>query len=439
MENQINKSAYQFVELIEEIIEPKSPLVESIGSSKEKGNSGIRIDVADNIFEKRINHAEETIAICISINKKIYGFNEINYESFKLFINDVLSLPLFCNKVSFDFIERKTFDWIIDIYLNKLAKTSLLNYLIDVFVSNTQTYVFYFPMVNLDIETKFKIGNVEFTYFIKDFFENLQNDLKNIHPENKNNFLEREYRGKVLAKVIVKSEKQFAEIVAKEGASLAVDVLKIYGLTATLPDSKTMFDLNYKLNYQLKYNYLSEEIGKKDTLSETIYFNNPPLCITKQRLVFANNNGLSSFSEFITLKANDELYNLIIQGIKLFASALSNWDLHQRIVNLITILESLLLKDDESNDMERRAKARLSKIITDNFSEKEQLKILFTDIYKIRHKMIHKATKIKINIDALRIAQLTIINLILKLMRYNIVGNYKCKTDLIEYLNEIKS
>lgn len=447
-EKEINSKAFQLISLLSPIKnQPNLNKAKSelIGSAKERGFldwSGKLIDYG--IVERSINHADEPTTICISIDNKKYGFNEANYNLFKALIEDILLTEYFKNKVSFKFIERKAFDWIIEIHSSKIARNSILDFLKDEYLGSIREYLFHFPVLNLEIDTHFKIGNVEFTYFTKDFFENLYNDLQNDESQSitKKDFetiFSKEYKGQVLAKICVKSEKEFAQTVAQTEAALSVDILKIYGLTTTIPEKRTMFDLNYRLNYQMKFNYLSEEVGKKGSLSETLKFNTPPFCITLQQLAFANNNGLQTFSNFVILKKNDELYNLIIQGINLLASSLSNWDLHLRVINLITILESLLLKDEEDNDMERKVKARLSKIITNDFKEKEKLKILFTNIYQIRHKMVHKAIKLSINTKELITAQITIINLLLKLIQFNVVEKYALKAALIEKLNEIKS
>jgi hypothetical protein len=53
--------------------------------------------------------------------------------------------------------------------------------------------------------------------------------------------------------------------------------------------------------------------------------------------------------------------------------------------------------------------------------------------------MVHKAIKLPINTEELMTAQVTIINLLLKLMRFNVVEKYTLKTALIETLNEIKT
>ncbi len=123
----------------------------------------------------------------------------------------------------------------------------------------------------------------------------------------------------------------------------------------------------------------------------------------------------------------------------MFGLALSNWDLHLRCVNIITILESIFLKDDERGEMERKSKARLSKTISNQQSEKERIKSLFSSIYQVRHKMIHKAKRINIDVKVLSQTQVIMVNLFLKLIQLNTQSGFKDKITLIEQLNQVKS
>ena len=174
-----------------------------------------------------------------------------------------------------------------------------------------------------------------------------------------------------------------------------------------------MFDLNYKLGYQVQSNFLTQKPNESKSLAISIQFNNHPLNITQSLYQSAYQSGLKIFSDYISLRKTDELHEIIIQSIHLFGSAISNWDLYLRCVNLITILESIFLKADESNDMERKTKARLSKALTNKHQEKERIKTIFSNIYQVRHKMIHKARRIEIDTKELSEAQMNMVNLFL--------------------------
>jgi len=331
---------------------------------------------------------------------------------------------------------------VLDVYRNQKANVTLIDHLRTNTESNLNTYQFHFPVFNLEIEAPFKIGNTEFKFFTKEHWDNYYKSLQEKKPTDEESFDEifrKDFQGQVLAKVTVTAERDKAEEIAKIEAENSVNVLKLYGITPAIPERKTMFDLNFRLNYQVKTIFLSQNVDEKDGLALNLKFQNPPYEFYKEHFLSANQRGLQTFSHYLKLKKDNELYNLVIQAIGFIGSALSNWDLHLRCVNLITTLESLLLKDDEKGDLEQKAKARLSKIISDDFKEKEKIKSIFSNIYQVRHKMIHKAKRITINTKELAQAQIIMINLLLKLMRFNIAGNHTGKAMVIEELNKIKS
>ncbi len=443
-EEEINKKAYDLISLVESIeIVRNNERSELVGSAKERGFVDWSNKVVGDGIERSLNPSDEPSSIFLTTSSHRIGFNEKHFPVFIELVRNIHKLQKLYKTASLEFIEKKTFEWIIKIYQSNISECDLTNYLTREIENCVADYQYYFPVINLEIDSPFKIGNVEFMYFTKEYFEILYQKLNKLPtPISEKDFeaiFIKDYQGQVLAKISVKAEAELAEAIAKNECSLAVDVLKIYGLTTVIPEKKTMFDLNFRLNYQVKSNFLSQEISTNDNLLVNLKFNNPTFNITSQQIEFAKQNGFETFSHFITLNNQDELYRLIIQGIGLLGASLSNWDLHLRVINLITLLESLLLKDEEDNDMERKVKARLSKIISDNHKEKEELKELFTKIYKIRHKMVHKAIKLPINTTELMNAQITIINLLLKLMRYNVIDKHNCKASVIEVLNKINS
>jgi len=171
----------------------------------------------------------------------------------------------------------------------------------------------------------------------------------------------------------------------------------------------------------------------------SLQYNNSQFNFTKRHYLSANQSGLKIFSDYLSHQNNNELHEIIIQSIHFFSSAISNWDLHLRCINMITILESIFLKDDERGDMEHKTKARLSKILSNQHNEKERIKTVFTNIYQVRHKMVHKAKRIMIDYKELSEAQMIMINLFLKLIQLNTESSFTDKATLIGKLNEIKS
>ena len=441
---EINKEAFELINIVENISIniPKKPS-ELTGSSKERGFDDWSDKVVESIIERATDHLGNTTEIYLNDEGKQIGFGAVNYVRFRNLINSIYEIKLFRDFVSYGFIELESFNWIIQVYKTQKASSSLYNVLLNSFEMEVRDLTFYFPINNLEISSPFSIGNVEFVFFSEKYFDELYKTMKakdsSVTKDGFQRVFRNDFQGRVLAKVIVKAESSKAEEIAKFNAGISTDVLKFYSDTVIIPEKKSMFDLNFRLSYQLDSNFLIEKPNESDSLSINIQFNNSPFNFTQKHYNTAYNSGLEKFSQFLLRKERNELRDVIIQSIHLFGSAISNWDLHLRCTNIITILESIFTQDSEVNNLERKTKARLSKTITNKHDEKQKIKEEFSHIYLVRHKLIHKAKRIQINPNYIKNAQMNMVNIFLNLIQINTNLGINNKTTLIERLNKIKS
>lgn len=307
----------------------------------------------------------------------------------------------------------------------------------------SEEVTFYFPLQNIEIENQFEIGNVEFTYFSKQYFDDLYTKLseekKGYNSDTFNQIFRVDFQGKTMVKVTVFSERDKAEEIAMKKAGLSVDVLKMFSESAVVPEIRTMFDLTFRLNYQISSNYLTFKSTGSDVPAITTYFSNQPFNLTADRLNSSFAGGLKIFSEYIYEESEDELYSIIIQSIQLYASAMSNWDLHLRCTSIITIMESVLLRESEENKMEGKVKARISKLLSNKHEEKQRIKEVIGTVYNVRHKMLHKAKRIDFDHQHLSESQMWLTNSFLQLINLHKNIGFKNKEEVIAHLNSIKS
>ena len=446
MTEKLNIEAFQLVNLVsEKPLDKSAAKSELFGSMKEKGVSDFAGEFIGDIIEDQIDYLNETIEKFVRQKDEnvSLGFFKSEYLIFKEFISKLYSIDKINNVFSKSSLEREVFKWIISTYKHKKAEASLSDFLLNIIDDKVKPHIFYFPILNLEIEVPFTIGNVEITYFQKDYLDNLYLSLKSnnksLTSEEFDNIYRKDFQGQVLAKVTINAERKKAEEIAKRNAEIAVDVLKLYSDTAYLAEKKSMFDINYRIGYQVKTMFLSHNTNEVDNLPISCQFNNYPFKFGEKHLELALNSGLRIFSKYISKPLNDELYNIIIQSIGLFSSSISNWDLHLRCVNLITILESVFLRDEEEHKMSNKVKSRFSQIATKNNLEREKIRTVISNIYEVRHKMIHKARRLPINTKDLSFAQVAIIQVFLNLIHYNAFLKVSNKKALIEILeNQIK-
>lgn len=444
MIEKLNIEAFELIDLV--TYKPKEILMERpelSGSIKERGFVDWSDKIVGHGIERTTDHIGNTISIFIYEENGSYGFDESDFHKFGVLVENLYSLDNIKNKASIRFVESETLKWVINVHKSKRAESSLYDCLMSSIDLKVKPYTFYFPVLNLEIETSFKIGNVEFTFFTKEycdvFYKSRKERDKTLTEETFNNIYRKDFQGKVLAKVTVIAERNKAEDIAKDAAEISVDVLKLFSETAiAVAEKKTMFDLNHKLSYQLHSNYLTQNQYKEDSLAINSKYNNYPFTFTEKHYSNAKQIGLKTFSDFILKRQDCELNDIIIQSIHLFGSAISNWDLNLRCVNLVTILESIFLKDNEDWKMEIKTKQRLANLLSDQQQEKERIKTILSNIYQIRHKMIHKAKRLSIDFKELSEAQRIIVTAFIRLIQYNIEFGYTDKLTLIEKLEEAK-
>ncbi|MDP2058729.1 MAG: hypothetical protein Q8J97_03250, partial [Flavobacteriaceae bacterium] len=237
MIDELNKEAFELITLV--VTKPKEipqERTELVGSSKERGFNDWSDKVVGAMVERTTDHIGNTVEIFLVDEKGSYGFDKIQYTKFNKLIQNLHSTEQLNLKVSLKFIESESFNWVVEVYKKQQADSSLYDYLLTKSYAEVKPHTFYFPILNLEIEKSFKIGNVEFTYFTKEYFDDLYLKLKakddSYTEETFHQLFRRDFQGQVLAKVTVTAERDKAEEIAKQDSEIAIDVLKLYSESA---------------------------------------------------------------------------------------------------------------------------------------------------------------------------------------------------------------
>lgn len=433
-EEQLNQLAYSFVQKVQEI-KDEEPIKDRVGSS---GHLPF-IDLSDKIVEgpiikRTLNRNLSNFKITTSIKGIDYGFSDLVYKDFFQLINDIQLIEFFKQSVSFEFIEENTLQWIVNVYLNDKSTVELLNHLKDKSQAVIEKQRFYFPVLNLHIHKPFKIGQVELTFFTKDYFDRLWDSYKGEEKITKEEFEEhfRKYQGRVFASYDVTAESKRGKEIAFSECSLAIDALRCFSMTTFLPNRECYMDLSERININYQTDYISIPAGKELQFKTTLTSKNDPFIITGEFYEHILKTGLQLFSEKIKSHDKDELSMLIIQSIELYSYCISTFDLHLRITQLVTIFESLLLEEDRKYKLEEFMKKRLKNLLGKVNMEIQEP--MLDDMYQIRHKMVHKAIRLPIDMAKLREFQIITIETIKQLCQLS--KTIKDKETLINYLTQ---
>lgn len=358
----LNIKAFEFVTLID--INPNEEKKQkTTGSSQDHLPF---IDISDKLIigpfiERSLNHDLSMLKMTISIDKIKYGFNNVNYKGFYELIKGIHSIDFFENFVSFSFVEEKSFLWMVDVYTTGKASHDLILHLENEAEKVVEKQTYYFHVINLHIHKPFKIGDVELTYFKKEYFDDWWNDIKNESKVSHEEFdnLYRKYQGRVFASYEATAEPKRGEEIAFKECSLASDVMRCFTTTNFYPARKCYVDLSDRLNANFQSDSISIPKSNRYDFKISTSAKNDPFVITKPLYDDLLKVGLQILSNHLKDNPNNELSKLINQSISLYSYSISTFDLHLRITQLITIFESLLLEQERKYKLEATVKKRI--------------------------------------------------------------------------------
>ena len=373
--------------------------------------------LGQSIISKSFNLVKESIS---------YQITESDYPNYLNFINQIYKDKKISDLISFSYLEKIIFKYIIETKRTNQAPKDFCNHILDQINSSVKEFEVHFKILYLDIESNFTLGNVNFEYVDENYF---QGNRKIEYYED--------FRGNVLLSTVVKAEKKKAEEIAFKKCSLAIDCLKLFFDIIMFPEDRISFDIDSRT----KESDDNEVIFFEDKDRSKITINNFRIpthqSINQQQLEIFKERGILKFDLFLKqIDAKENLTELelsIVNSIQLFAKALYQNNLNQRIVELFTQLESLVLSDSNEPILNSLTKY-ISKLVTKNVEERKSIILLIKEMYSIRSSYVHHAKQREINIHNLAKFQFCNHKLITKLIELS--GSHNTKDTILKEIDD---
>lgn len=433
----INNLGFELAKLVRQEERNAEPRPPRKGSAKEKKPLDFNGMKFSDMFHSTLDDFDLTIETFVFYGEFSFGITKDDFKKVKDIVRLFNKIKKFQQKSSIDFLEKNIVKWAVKLNREGKYENSLFDYVEKKLELAIKNYRFTFPMYNIDIEKPFKVGNVEITYFtqteLDEYFKELNNKREQFTKEEFEGIFRDFEPGQVVAKILTNAEIRRAEDIAKYEAGLAVDVLKCFGETMIIPTKEVKFDIDFKLNYHFRRGCLIEvpDVGIEELRAS--WSGNVKRFTFEEKMHFVKDYTLKNISFFLINRTNNELCNLITQSIGFLGNALSTKDMHLRIIQLFTILESLILDNDNNKDMGAKTKKRIAKLFTDDNVERQNIKDLIDDFYYIRNKMVHKAIRLPINVQKLARFQFLVFETLLKYIDYT--KEYTSKEQIINEIN----
>ncbi|WP_431167738.1 hypothetical protein [Tenacibaculum halocynthiae] len=271
----------------------------------------------------------------IEAYKNDFDLDIQNYRKLRDITNQIIEIEPYADYATVNFIEEHLFDWIIETHKENRAKNEPLNYLQDAFEKDLKEYNFYFRIHALGINSTFKIGQVEFTFFTDDLLLDYSKKFKEQYPEKPEKECElifKDYISKPIAKVSSKGIQNKAKRNAQREVNLAIDCLKCFLVDESVNSSSKIMDVEYRFTETFPNSFIY------DTNSDKFDFNLQfertdgiaPISLNKEKIERLFNSGLNEVSEFISSPPANEFSKIIINTISSIGNYSSERNLHER-------------------------------------------------------------------------------------------------------------
>jgi hypothetical protein len=358
----------------------------------------------------------KVVAIKSCTGRKCIGYDVQGYREFTKLVNATCKESIINELVNEAFVLETAFSWALQVSQAD-DSVSYLDFLAGRINEKTDLYKIYFPIINLHISNFFRIGNAEFIYFTREHINKIVSSVVDDNPNyiDGTELLEElsRYSGQVFVSCTVVAEQEKAVEIAFKRCALALDVLKSCSRVTIEPGETAGFDIDSRVRFTQRSEVL---FTKANDMSEfTITMNTAQFPYAIDSIEWANmlDLGLKSFSDFLLRSDSEsnELISLIISSIERYANALSEKDLHKRVVELYTILESLLLKNENSPIIDSVAKY-LVMLIEKNKENRYQCASHIKGMYKVRSGLVHHAKRVDFSTGDLKKLQLYVFTLL---------------------------
>lgn len=345
--------------------------------------------------------------------------------------------------ISYSVLEDRVLEYLIEFYQKKYDK-GLSEYLEDWQQKNVGTYQFFFIVRGVAIEKPFRVGNTIISYKSNDTFNKIFETIEVLPQDWQQKLMRKDFNGNVVITCAIdKCEKQKAKELALETCIRSIDVIKLFSDVLTSPISSVTFDLEHRF----------VETGRKSNM--LILTLNPenmePISVrmgmeSRQRPGYftigakdiedMDRRGFIYFHDVLIKKdqkATRELEELVLENVSRYADALTLSDLHKRIAQIFTCLESLTLKDSDVGILDSMKKY-LPKILSKDVEQRKQIQRDLSDLYIVRSQYMHHGKRNEIDIEKLRRLQLYLRTAILRYLEMS--KDYKDKGEILSAIDE---
>ncbi|MBF4466223.1 hypothetical protein [Flavobacterium sp. LC2016-12] len=440
----INQNGYKVFELVK-----SRPIIKTSRSLEEErrdNEAGIpTLQMADDSISQfsNLDIFNNNVNIGARLPNEEIIINESDYNQFKFLVEQFLSIDFINRVADYKFIVKVTFDWMIGIYISKIATVELYDFVVTKIEEKAKQRHYDFIIKALEIQTSFQVGNCHFHQLSQNdslkIFETTSAEAKKNGRDMKVedwNKIFNSFVSTPLATVTVFGVESKCVELAKKEIRLSVNSLKCFLFPQMLRTGVDTFNVDFDYRVVDKVEYLSH-IGNFQNIGFNVEFptNTQPISIGQAELNKVMKDGLFLFHQFIISKRNVEIYYDMENAIIQFGSLNSFSNLYERIINLISFFETLIIP---KNNYKAKGETILKKNVIPKLhvGDQEVMRTNIRRLYDIRDKYVHN--RIELAIDVESYYSVTLCGLVFLIHCINTISTMNTIDDLHRHFDIVK-
>jgi hypothetical protein len=364
------------------------------------------------------------------------------YKELQRLAENIQKLNGFQNTISKEFLFTNIFSWLKSRYLNQ-ETINLTDVLLRKCISSIEVIEIWIPIAHLIIESEFKLGNITLRALTKEIFDNWEKntlDVQKDHPERFDdikqyyNKLRKTFQGNAVAIFQTKAEQEQGKKMAFIETEKAISLLRLFSSAMLFPQVKSYCRVFGKENVEFSFHFVGSEKHLTTENKSVIDQGFSAWTISNQKLQLLRNAGLNSISSLLREQNPSDFQDKLLQSLFIYSKASIANNLSDKIINTLTSLETLLLKD-ENEPIILNLSDRIAFLLGNTVDERKRIVKVIKEIYGLRSKLIHHGRTID---EKEKIKEYLIIVFNFYCLIIKQVSKYQTKAKFIEHIETLK-
>lgn len=385
--------------IINQISEVKDlPDENNFPSEVHTSHSITKKQIVGDIATGTVDYMGNIVSRFFDFNGQYYGLDVEAYSSVKVLANKIIAIKEINNLLCVEFIENVLFNWLKQKFLDIKTNLKFVDSLYIESERSIKKRTIWIPIANVEVLVPFQVADTEIRSITPEQIEkwkkkSIQNRGKDDFKESEINLIFDDLKVKVqgYAAVVVSTHAEYG-LAKKSAIKKAQQVASILGMYT----GATRY-LYAKCSCRIKG---TEHVEKCMLYSEDKFHiaqareiidktASMPWQLTTRAIRNLRKHSLDTISALLVKEHLTDFQASVLNFTILYSKSAYTGDPLEKLVFILSALESLLLKKNKKQYIKQVLANRISTFLTSDSEKREEIRENVREVYKIRSKYLH--------------------------------------------------